>query len=477
MFRRLTKIARAALASVLAYACCADERPSLASAGVITNARNFQIVARLTGPAGSNSINPTSQVGIGGTDLGHMVSHNGKTYFLFGDTFASEASAGSGGPDWRNNAMAYSTDTTPANGITFDGWLTRPDGTAKQVITPGTAAVTYIPTGAVSVGDKIYAWYMHVSNWSTGWTLSHAGLASWREGDGQFSIVPNYRFENPAGGAYTTANGTVGGNFGMVAASYRSPLENSGDGHIYIWGTPGGREGGVKLARVLPAQIENLSAYRYYDGTIAGAAQWTDNEYAGEKIVASSVGEMSVMYNAAVGAWTMMYITGGAQPDFEIRQAPHPWGPWSSPHRVVDFSQAPGLYAPYMNPLYVEDNGKTLYFTMSLWNPYDVYLAKVTLDIVPQFTADFNDDGRVDAADFTQWRGDFGENHLSDADADNDSDGFDFLAWQRQFGSTPAADVAPEPASWALLALGGLFVMRPRSGIPLRTANFITSYL
>ena len=450
----------------------AHPTPPAATAGTITGAHNFRIVARLTGPAGSSSINPTSQVGIGGTDLGHMVNHKGKTYFLFGDTFADQ---GPGGADWRNNAMAYSTDTTPANGITFDGWITRANGTARQVINPGTQPTTYIPTGAISIGDKIYAWYMHVSDWSTGWTLSHAGLASWREGDSQFTTVPNYKFQSLTGGPYTTDEGRVGGNFGMVAASYRSPLENSGDEHIYIWGTPGGREGGVKLARVLPSDIENLSAYRYYDGTFGGVPQWTTNEYAGEKIIPSraqggtGVGEMSVMYNEAVAAWTMMYGTGGPSPDFEIRQAPQPWGPWSDPVRAVDFSQAPGgIYSPYMNPLYVEDDGKTLYFTMSLWNPYDVYLAKVTLDIAPQFSADFTGDGLVSAADLTQWRRDFGANYLSDADVGGDSDGDDFLQWQRQLGSGPpaigASAAIPEPAAaWlAAFSLGAaLAASRP----------------
>lgn len=349
-----------------------------ASAREIIGVKNFQIVSRLTG---STSLNQTTGVGVGGTDLGHMVNHNGKTYFLFGDTFSGETPAVGG--DWRNNAMAWSTDFNPSNGISFDGWVTRPNGTAKQVISPGSQSVTYIPTGAISVDDKVYAWYMHVSDWN-GWTLSHAGLGWWREGDSQFTIVPNYRIENPAGGAYTTGNGTLGGNFGMVAASYRSPLENVDDDYLYIWGTPGGREGGVKLARVLPSQIEDLTAYVYFDGLVADEPQWTTSEYAGKKLIQNSVGEMSVMYNEALRAWTLMYISGGAQPDFEIRQAEHPWGPWSDPITVVDFSRAPGLYSPYMNPLYVEDNGATLYFTMSLWGPYDVYLAKVTLTSVPE---------------------------------------------------------------------------------------------
>ncbi|TWU29486.1 hypothetical protein Pla144_02640 [Bythopirellula polymerisocia] len=197
-------------------AACALLLSSQASARDIVGIQNFRIVSRLTGSASQNR---TDAVGVGGTDLGHMVNHNGKTYFLFGDTFTGETPFVGG--DWRQNAMAWSTDLNPSNGITFDGWVTRPNGTANQVISPGSQPVTYIPTGAISVGDKIYAWYMHVSDWN-GWTLSHAGLGWWREGDSQFTNVPNYRFENPAGGAYTTGNGTLGGNFGMVAAREES---------------------------------------------------------------------------------------------------------------------------------------------------------------------------------------------------------------------------------------------------------------
>ena len=72
----------------------------------------------------------------------------------------------------------------------------------------------------------------------------------------------------------------------------------------------------------------------------------------------------------------------------------------------------------------------------------------------------------VDGNDLNQWAGDFGENGLSDADADGDSDGSDFLAWQRSFGISDAAvDAAavPEPAS-ILFAAGSLLcaAARPR---------------
>jgi hypothetical protein len=455
MSERYGPSARFQVAILVCLAAIFQFAPSWAMAGTIVDTHGFQIVRRLTGPQGSNSINPTWQVGIGGTDLGFSVNHNGKTYFLFGDTFANDASEGQGTSDWRNNVMAYSTDTTPQNGITFDGWITRANGTARQVITPGNHSVTYIPTGGISVGDKLYAWYMHVVDWSD-WSLSHSGLSWWQEGNSQFTTVANYKFQNPAGGDYSWDQGRQGGNFGMVAASYRSPVENVDDDYIYIWGTPGGREGGVKLARVLPSQIEDLSAYRYFYGTSPfGTPLWTASETSGKKLVNSGVGEMSVMYNEAVGAWTMMYISGGAQPDFEIRQAPNPWGPWSEAVTVADFSQAPGLYSPYMNPLYVEDGGRTVYFTMSLWNPYDVYLAKVTLDIEqPPVPGDFNGDGYVDGRDFLVWQQNPAIGNLAD--------------WQANYGvelmATAASAVSPVPepvtAFWAGILATMVFLGR-----------------
>jgi hypothetical protein len=71
------------------------------------------------------------------------------------------------------------------------------------------------------------------------------------------------------------------------------------------------------------------------------------------------------------------------------------------------------------------------------------------------FTADFNNDGAVDAEDLVEWRGDFGMNDRSDADGDGDSDGADFLAWQRQLNASasgPFFTSVPETRSWIILA-------------------------
>jgi hypothetical protein len=82
---------------------------------------------------------------------------------------------------------------------------------------------------------------------------------------------------------------------------------------------------------------------------------------------------------------------------------------------------------------------------------------RVLREVTP-LTADFDDDGDVDAADLTRWRNNVGPNAMADADGDGDSDGNDFLMWQQQVGgpsAVAAAAAVPEPACvvlglWAL---------------------------
>jgi hypothetical protein len=351
---------------LLLASCFGAARPL--TAAHIQAITSFSIVSRLTG---ATSLNQTNQVGIGGTDLGHMVNHQGKTYFLFGDTFSGDTPAIGG--NWRHNAMSWSVDTQPSDGIVFEDWL-RTGSTAREVIRSGIGgSITEIPTGGVSIGNRIYAWYMAVNFWGPPgqWTNSHAGLAYWQPGDTGFTVVPGFQFPSNS-------------NFGMVAASFRPAAEGANDDNLYIWGTPPGRFGGVKLARVPADEVANMSSYRYFDGLATGEPLWTASEFDANHLVQSNVGEMSVMYNEAVGQWTMMYFNE-LRAAIELRQAPEPWGPWSAPLTITTSAQTPGgMYAPYMNPLYVENGGQTVYFTMSLWDTYDVYLAKATFRIVPE---------------------------------------------------------------------------------------------
>lgn len=360
------KFFRAALFLVAAVLALASL--SFAS-GKITGVHGLTSISRLTGTPSLN--NTTSPYYIGGTDLGIPIYHNDRMYFLFGDTFSGEDTTVGG--NWRRNTVSWSTDTTLANGILFDDWAVYPaTDQAKQTFTNNvpTNVITNIPTGGIDINGTMYAWFMNVIQWGPAngeWYISQAELGKWNDTTNSFELVSNSLFAGD-------------GNFGMVAA--REGV--NGDPYIYLWGTPAGRFGNVKLARFLPSQIETRSAYQFYDGMVNGVPQWTSDEFAADYIITGTVGEMSVMYNQALGAWTILYFNENND-RVEIRQSDTPWGPWSSPVRVMAAWQCPsgtsGPYAPYMHPRWVENNGETIYFTLSLWTPYDVYLTKVTLNM------------------------------------------------------------------------------------------------
>jgi len=86
--------------------------------------------------------------------------------------------------------------------------------------------------------------------------------------------------------------------------------------------------------------------------------------------------------------------------------------------------------------------------------------------------ADYNDDGFVDAADYTRWRDTMGETVTPETGADGDGDGFvglhDYGVWTSHFGwsveGESEADAIPEPSCLllVLMAWPGLLARRYR---------------
>ena len=102
----------------------------------------------------------------------------------------------------------------------------------------------------------------------------------------------------------------------------------------------------------------------------------------------------------------------------------------------------------YMNPVYVENHGQTVYFTMSLYDSYDVYLmrARFNLGSVP-CPADQDLDGDVDGSDAGKLLGcmsgagrpyaEILTCSAADLDHDGDVDQSDFGIFQRCLNEQP----------------------------------------
>lgn len=377
--RRL-RVGAAAVVVVLVAACSgssdkggvdlSDTDTSPEQPFVLAGVGHLTQVAQLTGPDGMND---TAKVGVAGTDLGSMFSVADTTYFVFGDTFGERApdAIGGQGENWRSNALAYTTDDDPSDGITFDGWIVDDIGLAKEVVPGdhepnGTGEVTKIPTGGFAVGDTMYLAFMSVHYWGDPgeWDANYSGLARSSDDGQNWEVLAAPQWPGDS-------------NFIQVSAT---PVTEEGEEFIYLWSIPGGRFGGVQLMKV-PADteaVENPDAYLYYAGTDDGAPRWEPDMTAAETIVDDAVGELSVMYSEYLDRWIMTYLNEGN--GVVIREGLTPWGPWGESIQVVSDQEYPGLYAPYLNPRYVDDGGRTIYFTLSLWNPYNVFLFKVDLD-------------------------------------------------------------------------------------------------
>ena len=316
-------------------------------------------VCQLTGPGAHND---TSGVMIAGTDLGSMWEADGRLWFAFGDTFGQrdEGMTGGGGTIWRSNTLAYTTDTDPTDCVTFDGWITDRVGWAQELLASRGGEVTVIPTYGFEAGGDMYIHYMSVSEWGPPgeWTTNLAGLARSTDGGQTWERLDDVTWPGE-------------GSFQEVSVARV-------DDELLFWGVPSGRLGGVSLMKVAEADVEDIEAYRYYAGLDAdGQPSWSEDAADAVLIIDRPTGELSVAWNEYLGRWLMTTMADDS--DAVMYEGVNPWGPWSEPHILYRQADLPGLYAPFMHPTYVADGGRTVYFGMSHWLPYNVFWHRVDL--------------------------------------------------------------------------------------------------
>ncbi|GAA4535738.1 DUF4185 domain-containing protein [Nonomuraea ferruginea] len=316
------------------------------------------VVSKMTGPGSVSATDTAWQVKA--TDLGVMWDNGrGEILAAFGDTFgASWQPPGANGDDWRSQVLLRSTDRNLADGMSFSSAATDRPGHAKELIPSRKVdgdEITVIPTAGVSVGTRQYLAYMSVRHWGEPgyWDTNYSAIA-YSDDNGQTWVTGGGpRWDNPGGADH----------FQMAAFVRR-------DGHVYMFGTPNGRQGAAYLARVPEASVLTKSAYQYW----TGSAWRSGADTLAAPIVAAPVSELSVQFNAHTGKWLMTYLKGS---DVVLRSASAPTGPWSGPAVVASFADFPGLYGGYMHPW---SSGPDLYLALSQWTPYNVYLIRVQLN-------------------------------------------------------------------------------------------------
>jgi hypothetical protein len=362
----LRPVPRAAAGALIAAAVAGGAILVAAHRAAATSAHtSATLVEKLTGPDSPNDT--YGRWNVKATDLGIMWDDNaGHVLTAFGDTFG-DAWIGPGGgvlgpgdANWRSNVLLRSTDTNLADGMDFASAVTGPDGRAREILPglhqpDGAGEVTKIPTAGIAVGARQYVSFMSVRHWGAPgyWDTNYAQIA----------------YSDDDGTTWSTAGTPVWANPSLDDHFQQQSFARHG-GYLYVYGTPSGRNGSLYLARVPEAQILAQAAYQYWNGST-----WvTGNEPAAAAVVGAPVSELSVRYDSYSGHWLMMYLQGE---DIILRTATSPQGPWGTAQIVVSSADYPGLYGGFMHPW---SAGGTIYFTMSQWDPYNVYLMKVLIN-------------------------------------------------------------------------------------------------
>ena len=331
---------------------------------------NLRKIARVTGKSlpGETLPNPNrtdERYDVCGTDLGIIWAMDGdKAGIFFGDTFGKDfvpsTGGGGNGSNWRSNVLAFSSDTNLDDDLTFSGMATDQWGNAREIAysaknTSGTGDYSSIPTSAIRANGIDYLHYMNVRTWTSpkGWDTNFSSLYS--SGDDGKTWQREERVIFPSNSV-----------FAQIGYAKK-------DGYIYMIGTQSGRKSAAYLARFAEKDILNMGKYEYWNNT----GGWVlGNEQSATILFEATVGELSVIYHRKYHRWIAAYFDDQAYA-IMYRDAANITGPWSPERILASGSLYPILYGSFIHPL--KDKEDHLYFLMSQWQPYNVFLMRADI--------------------------------------------------------------------------------------------------
>jgi Domain of unknown function (DUF4185) len=396
-----------------------------------------QLVGETDRELNQPTVNQTeTRVGLVGNDLGYSFEHNGKLFFLFGDSKPTATFKGKPNQDKNpprladdNDAIAFTTDTSIGQCLKLD-FITDSIGAYKNPVVlnaQGQPAITLrnfeVPIAGISDGGKMYVIF------ATDHTLDPAGSITNTTGFSTRTVV------GESGDDANTFHYLYDFSKGADAKFINVAIAPAPDGYLYFWGTQGGmlyRKSAPFLARKPIGSMSNLSGIEYLhavnpNGTPVFMPTENDatplfHDQSGGQQIADCMGELGVQWNQFVKRWVMLYNCLDDTPanphGVYMRLAEQPWGPWSAAqtifnpvrdagychfiHRPVD-AQNPtpcdnmsdpgrldvygGEYAPYIISRFTSGDAaratSTFYYTLSTWNPYTEIIMKTTIQGSP----------------------------------------------------------------------------------------------
>ena len=349
------------------------------------------------------------------TDLGSPFEHKGKLWLLFGDTDPESP----GWDEYHDDAIAY-TEAESAD----DFWLTfltdpnRGRGLANPVIAcpqennPDCMdlGTLNVPVAGLSDGETMFVWF----------TTDAAGrsLLARSDDDGR-TFVKVYDF----GDTHfidVFAQRYDGAIPGLQGDGPWALIFGSGDqehNQVYLAAAPiqslrDGDRAAVRFLSVISHKPDGSVALTWSSRESDSTPIFTIEHGDGPGVMSEvphawGFGEPLVYYEKKLGLWLATY--NAARTSIRLRTASHPWGPWSASmilfDPAVDYGQGPAfgryigdgksdrfgggvgeLYGPYVLPRFTRilpDGRVKLYWLLSPWQPYVVYLMESALRPAP----------------------------------------------------------------------------------------------
>jgi len=326
-----------------------------------------ELIAPVTGEESPNRTG--SRFSFLATDLGILWDDgDGGVFAAFGDTYGEGwegPGAGARSADHRRNVLARSTGGDLSAGLSLDEVIEDSPGHAAEILPADPRRrleSTVIPTAGIAVDGVQYIHYMSVKVWGVpgGWRTNYGGIAYSRDGGMTWHKDRDARWRNSLLGRHRF----------QMGAFTRDPRE---PGWIYLFGTRNGRFGPVYLARVEPARVAEPHHYRFWTGS--GWHHWWRRA---RPVAPGPAGELSVAFHSGLGLWLMVHLEDRAG-RIVLRAAREVTGPWSDGQTLVSGQDHPALYGGYLHPGALD--GDEIYFTMSQWGPYNVYLMRASLTV------------------------------------------------------------------------------------------------